>query len=341
MPLVPYRLWTMLAFSRIPGNAFSFWIRQTLKWSRGAPTLPHEPKENLFDYLGIANHELNNPQGAKPAGRNPLLENSGESPDARKEAERREGELRERYNLAPLRKASTRALYRKNLYLLDILEQACGGLDIPGAREAEPGSSTKATSSSKFEGQKIPRFLPSPLNAIDVGSQDWHYVFALERWLRYANAAQGRDVKLKGVEADGYGIYPDFRSRKDYAQAYGAQTGNSDITYEVGDFLKTTGNAADVLTWFYPFVTRHHLLLWGLPLRFYRPEKLLEKAAASLKPGGWMLVYTHTQNEHELFKELGKKARGFALVREGQARSRLVDFYKAVADRRFSLWKKE
>src|SRR6186713_1190468 len=97
----------MLAFSRMPGNAFSFWIRRTLRWSRGRPSLPHEPKHGLFRYL------------AAPDG---LAESA---------AEAREAALRERYHLEPLARLSTQALYRKNLYLLDILEQATEGLPMP------------------------------------------------------------------------------------------------------------------------------------------------------------------------------------------------------------------
>src|SRR4051812_15250801 len=128
----------MLAFSRIPGNAFSFWIRQKLRWSRGRPELPHESKENLFDYL--------------------------EDDSERAFAVAREQELRARYGLDDLERASTQAIYRKNLYLVDLLERAVQGLTLPdlGAR---------------------------PLRAVDVGAQDWHYVFGLERWLRAQTGA--------------------------------------------------------------------------------------------------------------------------------------------------------
>jgi hypothetical protein len=300
----------MLAFSRIPGNAFSFWIRKTLRWSRGMPALPNENKENLFAYLaaGAAGAEA---AGAEAAGAG-----------AAGVVEARERELRERYRLAPLANASTRALYRKNLYLLDILEQACEGLPIPAGEDDAPGK-------------------PGSLKALDVGSQDWHYVFALERWLRHANGGEARRVRLKGVEVDGYGIYADFRSRLDYARAYAAQTGNPDVAFEVGDFLKIQGGGYSLITLFYPFVTRHHLLLWGLPLRLFQPAGLLAKAAAMLRSGGWMLVFTHTRKEHELFLALGKSAGDFELAREGRALSRLVDFHEDVADRRFSVWRRK
>lgn len=283
--LIPYRLWIMLAFSRIPGNALSFWIRKTLRWSRGRPSLPDESKDGLFAFLGGG------------AG----------------EAIARETVLRERYRLDPLASASTRGLYRKNLYLLDILEKAVEGLPIPTPE--------------------------APLvEALDAGSQDWHYVFALERWLRFANRVAGRRVSLTGVEVDGYGIYSDFHSRRDYAEAYAGQTGNPEATFEVGDFLEPRNRKYDILTAFYPFVLRHHLLLWGLPLRYFKPDRFFPKAAALIRPGGWLLVFTHTLREHESLLEWGRASPGFALAREGNALSDLVEFHEDVADRRFSVW---
>lgn len=303
--VIPYSFRKWLAYTRIPGNAFSFWLRRSLRWSRGAPVLPQEPKEDLFAYLSPRPGA-----DARPAGAGLL---PAASP-AKARAEARERELRERYGLGPLRERSTATLYRKNLYLVDILERAAEGLDLP-PREA------------------------GALRALDVGAQDWHYVFGLERWLARAGGAP-RQVALRGAEVDGHGIYPDLRSRCDYARAYAAQTGNPGVAYEVGDFLDAEGEGLDVITWFYPFVLRHHLLLWGLPLRHFRPERLIAKAASMLRPGGWLVVLAHTGAEHEAFLRLARAQGGLDLVRAGEARSRLVDFHAEVEDRRFSLWRR-
>jgi hypothetical protein len=163
-------------------------------------------------------------------------------------------------------------------------------------------------------------------------------VFGLERWLRHGGGA-GR-VSLRGVEVDGYGIYPDFRSRKDYADAYAAQTGNPEVTYEVGDILDASASGLDLVTLFYPFVTRHHLLLWGLPLRLFRPARLAAKAAALLRAEGWLLVFTHTLKEHEAFLALGQGTGELQLVKQGRALSDLVDFHEEVEDRRYSVWRR-
>jgi SAM-dependent methyltransferase len=256
------------------------------------PELPQESKEALFGYLSA--------------------ETAGDA--AAEAAEAREADLRARYDLEPLRARSTAALYRKNLYLIDILEKAAAGLDLP------------------------PR-AAGALRALDVGAQDWHYVFGLERWLSRAGGAR-RAVSLRGIELDGHGIYPDLRSRRDYARAYAAQTGNPEAAYEVVDFLSATGADLDVITWFYPFVAPHHLLLWGLPLRHFRPARLIEKAAALLRPGGWLAVLAHTPAEHQAFLDLAQAQGNLELVRAGEARSNLVDFHADVEERRFSLWRR-
>ncbi len=282
-----YGLRTLLAFTRIPGNAFSYTIRRLLNWSRGTPKLPSEDKERLFGYL----HE-----GA--AG-----------------AETRSLTLENRFQLSVLREHSTRSLYRKNLYLLEILENAWEGL---------------------------PKFnLPEPtIKALDVGAQDWHYVFALERWLRFGASSEPAEVILKGVELDGYGIYPDLHSRRDYAQAYAAQTGNLQVTYEVDDFLRSRKDEYDLITHFYPFLTRRALLLWGLPLRFFNPADLVAKSAELTRKGGRMVVFNHTMEEHEIFLNLARASGAFHLLRTGNAQSDLVEFHLEVTGRRFSVWER-
>jgi SAM-dependent methyltransferase len=290
------------------------------------PTLADETKTGLFAYLD-----------PEPAGSGLLPATSRD----KENAVARESELRNRYRLEPLRTRSTAAVYRKNLYLLDILERAASGLDLPPrGKEIIPGNKGPLPAGKGA--------LPSrkgALKALDIGAQDWHYVFALERWLARGaaerSAGADREVALRGVELDGYGVYPDLRSRFDYARAYAAQTGNPSVVYEVADFLDVAGADLDVITWFYPFVARHHLLLWGLPLRHFAPARLIEKAARMLRPGGWLVAFTHTSPEQEAFLALGRADGRLELVRAGEARSRLVDFHAEVEDRRFSLWRRK
>lgn len=280
--------WHGLAFARIPGNLLAYAVRQALRWSRGRPELWQEPKAGLFDYLGPA----------AAAG------------------EARAADLSARYRLEGLERLSTASLYRKNLYLLDILEKAAEGL------------------------AGFPARLEGIFRAADVGSQDWHYVHGLERWLRHWDSPGGREVELTGIEVDGHGVYADLHSRRDYAEAYAEQTGNPHVRYEVGDFLRTRLSGLDLVTVFYPFVTRYALLLWGLPLHLFSPARLVAKAAEVTRPGGWLMVFNHTAEEHRQFLELGRVSAQWELLREGRALSDLVDFHAAVEDRRFSIWRR-
>lgn len=291
----------LLAFTRIPGNAFSYWIRQLLHWSKGPPVLENESKDSLFNYLNSVAEKTKAIQTAS--------------------------QCLSQFHLQSLFELSTTALYRKNIYLIDTLEKATEGLSL-------------------FAGNQ------NSISALDIGSQDWHYVFGLERWLRYHQGSEqrahgagssqtnGREVKLTGIEVDGYGIYANFHSRRDYALAYAKQTENISVQYKVDDFLKYSDKELDVITLFYPFVTRHHLLLWGLPLQFFLPERIISHAAKITKKNSAFIVYCHTVKEHEIFVSLTKKSGAFMLLREGPVQSNLVDFYEAVEERRFSIWKK-
>jgi SAM-dependent methyltransferase len=281
------KLLRLLAFTRIPGNLFSFGVRRVVRCSRGKPTLLQESKNDLFAYLR----------------------------EGREEAEARAALLHARYQLEPLSRLSTAALYRKNLYLLDLLEKATQALPLP------------------FSGGR-------GVKALDVGSKDWYYLFALERWLRRHNRERGEPVKLTGVEVDGYLIDAHFYSCRDYAEAYREQTGNPEVRYTVGDFLAWRDGEQDIIFLFYPLLLRSHVLLWGLPLRYYAPKKILSKAAALTRPGGWLVVLCHTLAEHEILLEFCRAMGGYGLLREGKGGSNLSDFHGETDDCRFSVWER-
>lgn len=277
----------LLAYTRIPGNILSFWLRRTIRWSRGTPQLINEPKEQLFSYL---------------------------SEDQFK-AERRAEELNRQFHLAPLEKHSPASLYRQNLYQLDLLELATQGLDIRPKQK-------------------------NVIKAVDVGSQDWRYVFALERWLRFRCGNGTQQVHLDGVELDGYEILADLCSRFDYATLYANQTGNPHLHYLVTDFLMYQKAEQDVVFIFYPIVLRYQILLWGLPLSYFTPDTLLAHAAQLTHPGGWIIIFCHTIQEHEAVLTLAASNSNLRLAREGKAESHLLDFQDETNDTRFSIWQR-
>ena len=86
-----------VAAARAPARTVGFYLRRSVRWSRGQPVLPHEPKDDLFDFV--------------------------ESPAVRRACELRAEELAARYDLAGLGRRSTRLVYRENLALLDNLER--------------------------------------------------------------------------------------------------------------------------------------------------------------------------------------------------------------------------
>ncbi len=229
-------------------------------------------------------------------------------PGERAGAEGRERALRERYDLGPLYRASMRGAYRENLYVLDVLDREVA----PLARGAARG--------------------------VDVGSKDFAYAFALERFLRRQGGT--RRPELVGVEVDGHVVYRDLHSRADRARVNVARTGNPRVRYEVADFLDVEAGPADLVTIFYPFVTRFALLAWGLPLSAFRPRELLARAAAALAPGGLLVVFNHTLEEREALHALARAAPDLRLERHAPLGSRLVDYHDQVPERTVTVFRK-
>lgn len=224
--------------------------------------------------------------------------------------EARERVLRERYELEPLAALSSRSVYRDNLYVLDLLDRA-----VPPAA-LEPSA---------------------PLRALDVGSKDFRYAFALARWL--ASRARG-PISLLGIELDGHPVYPDLRSRADHAEAFAAQAERAvtgEVGYRVGDFLAAPERDRDVVFVFFPFVLRYALVRWGLPLGHFRPEAIFEHAAACLRAGGLLVVVNHTEEEHARQRQILEAVPAFEIVTSASAESALVDYGEQTEGRRLTV----
>jgi SAM-dependent methyltransferase len=177
----------------------------------------------------------------------------------------RERELRRRYALGPLHARSSVDVYRENVYLLDLLDRHAPPIDVPDR-----------------------------VRAVDVGSQDFRYAFALARWL---GQGRRRSVQLTGIELEGERVQRDLRRRRDHGRAYAAEVEGATVRYEVGDFVTHEARDLDVVFLFFPFVLEYALLRWGLPRRFFGPDRLFAKVHAALRPGAVAIVMNHTLEE--------------------------------------------
>lgn len=223
----------------------------------------------------------------------------------------REAELRARFDLAEAHACSTRDDYREVLYHLDVLEKLGGLPALPKAKSC------------------------APLRVIDVGSKDFRYALAIERWLRGA-----RPVELTGVELDANGLYRNLHSRRDRAESYCRAVGPH-VRYVVEDFLAFRSEPVEVVTAFFPFVLPYSLVAWGLPLGHFAPERFFERYRELIVPGGLLLVANHTSEERVRTLELVARVGGFRLLVSMPMRSRLVAYGDEIDDRHVHLFVRE
>jgi len=242
-------------------NAAAFALRQKIRWRRGRPRLIGDDRPD--DYA----------------------EWPGET---RAEAHALAETLMERYALGPFRSILSRDQFRKNVYLLDVLEKVWRRLPAP----------PRPAASESF-------------SALDVGTADWNYVFALHAFLKKrlspsdtpdVAAGPPGEFRLAGLEIDGYGVYSNGYSRCDYAQAYVAALGDPGVSLRFENALEADSPPQDVLFCFFPFLLPYQILDWGLPLRQLKPAELLRRQASWLKPGGLWLLFTHAEEEREPMK---------------------------------------
>ena len=229
---------------------------------------------------------------------------------------RRERDLRIRYRLGKLYGGSSTRVYRENLNVLDLLDRhvARDVVDSLGEQRS--------------------------IRAIDVGSKDFCYAFALARFLERSRGRGGpRPITLTGVELDGHPIYADLHSRKEHGEAFARQVDGADVQYAVADFLEHDAKDIDVLTFFFPFVLEYALLRWGLPRRCFLPLRIFEHAHAMLKPGGVVVVMNHTEAGRERQLEI-LEACGFEIVSSETVVTRLVDYASDVPERSMTVARK-
>ncbi len=136
------------------------------------------------------------------------------------------------------------------------------------------------------------------LKVLDIGSKNWEYARGEYKFFRQ----YCENLVLDGVEIDAYRLYSNFYSRYEYAKFYIKDLAG--VNYYPDDLLNIKGRY-DYIIWILPFVTKYPLKRWGLPEKFFMPEKLLEHAYSLLKKD--MLIINQGEEEAEVQEQLFKK----------------------------------
>jgi hypothetical protein len=150
--------------------------------------------------------------------------------------------------------------------------------------------------------------LDRPQGWLDLGSKNFAYCVALEFFCRAL--WPGDSVDIVGIELDANRLYPSLYSRKGCAGYYTTLIPRG--SYMVGDLNDLVMDSkAEVVSWFFPFVSRKPFLSWGLPLRYFNPERDFASVSQMvLANEAVLLVYTYTAEERDLsWQFLNKRLR--------------------------------
>ena len=138
------------------------------------------------------------------------------------------------------------------------------------------------------------------LKILDIGSKNWFY--AKGEYNFFNSFAQ--DFTLNGVEFDAYRLYTNFYNRFEVAKYYTKELKNTNY---IADNLLNICDKYDYIIWFLPFVLKEPHKMWGLPEKYFYPQKLLAHAYNLLKKGGQMLIINQGEIEANTQKFLFEK----------------------------------
>lgn len=206
-------------------------------------------------------------------------------------AVKKELDYLEKYQLQRLKNNSTRRIYLENLNIIEFLE-------------------TYIKCKNNI----------NQLEILDIGSKNWFYAEGEYNFFKYNN--QEKTISMIGIEIDAYRLYTDFYSRRDYALHYIKNLINCKY---IADDVMQHNKQYDFITWFFPFVTPEPLLNWGLPLKLYRPDKMLKHVFSLLKPDGKLIILNQGKEEYLKQEELLKKL-NIPYLKQGMFNSSFIDF---------------
>ena len=182
--------------------------------------------------------------------------------------EREELALEKKFGLEAYKPYLSADVYRKNLWTLSLL-------DLVLAPHTEKAKSV----------QEI----------LEPACQDFSRLPALHCFFRNSESS----ARISGLELDPFPILHDFHSRWDKAKYY-LSCVDPLSRYLEEDFFSWQ-ESCDLICCFYPFVSRHPALAWGLPASFGNPEPWVRGFVQNLRPDGLLLVVHQGGWEEEEF----------------------------------------
>ena len=176
--------------------------------------------------------------------------------------------LKEKYDLTPLYKYND-INFLTNLYYLDIFDKYI----LPDKK---------------------------PISVLDIGSKNWNYAGSEHVFFKKFSD----DLLLDGIELDAYRLCTNLYTRYEISKFYTKELENAN--YHAGDFMEHN-RKYDYIIWILPFITEYPHLRWGLPLKYFNPEKMLGHAFELLNEGGELLIMNQGENEYNIQKDLNNQ----------------------------------
>ncbi len=205
--------------------------------------------------------------------------------------------LLNKYNFYYYKNNSTIPNYCQNLYILNLLDKYL----------------------SPVKNEKF--------SILDVGSKNWYYVQAEYSYFKkYCN-----ELNLDGVEIDAYRLYSNFYNRFEVAKYY--INNLQGVNYIPNDVMNIN-KQYDYIIWILPFVLIEPHRFWGLPDRYFNPEKLFEHVYLLLKKNGKMLIINQGEEEFNTQKNIMSGLKYESLLLDNM-------FYKYKHERYLSIIEKE
>ena len=138
------------------------------------------------------------------------------------------------------------------------------------------------------------------VSVLDIGSKNWNY--AGSEYIFFKRTSE--KLLLNGIELDAYRLCTNLFNRYEIAKFYIKSFKNTN--YIADDFMNHNMQY-DYIIWILPFITEYPLLKWGLPLKYFKPQKMLEHALNLLKDEGKMFIINQGENEFNIQKKLNNK----------------------------------